>query len=202
LLVPNAMNSGRRVVIERCLTRELRMELDSRGRLLLAETANGVLRVDWASRTGRFSNAYGNSAWAAGGSQGDWSAGPWEYSNNTRCSLQGYVDDGLRMLREEVMKDAGGDVEALCRSWFAYGMAHGLRVESIDSDLVEFYISTISTRRPEELIEVARRIDREAATELWAKILERLEAFPPKQKRLIRRALGLVAAKPSAAKAK
>ncbi len=195
------MGTEKRVEIERCLSQELRMEFDESGHLVLAETAKGILRVDWQSGTARLSNEHGSSVWAAGVSTGDWSAGTWEYSNNASCSLQVYIDDGLRILREGLMGSAKAEVLELCRAWFSYGTAHGLPVDAMDRKLLEFYVATISLEHPEELVALARGIDRDARPQLWAKILERIEAFPTKGKSLIRKELGLAKAPPSGKKA-
>ena len=196
------MSAERRVEIERCLSGELRMEFDEEGRLLRAKAGTGTLRVDWQAGVAKLSNQYGGSSWSAGVSNDDWSYGTWEQSTTTPCSLAEYVDGAMVALRGELMWTAGAEVETLCRTWFSYGAEHGIAVGGMHANLLEFYLSTISTDRPEELIALARLIDRRIYTAFWAKILDRIERFPPKKKRLIRQELGLVPPKKAVPKPK
>jgi hypothetical protein len=186
------MTAERRTEIECCLSAELRMEYDEEGQLERAEGGTGVLTVDRQAGVAKFSNDYGYSAWSGGVAKDDWSYGTWEQSSSGECSLVEYIDRSMKILRGELMGNAGAEVEALGRDWVAYGAQHGVDVGSMQEHLLEFRLFSTSFRDPGEIVAFARLINRESYPELWSKILQRIEEFQPGRRRQIKQELGLL----------
>ncbi len=194
------MSTGRRTEIERCLSQELHIERDHNGRVVLARAGTGSLEVDWQAGVARFSNEFTSSSWSDSVASYDTSYGTWEKSTSEPASIESFVGWAMQCLRGELMSIAVADVKQLCRQWFSYGIEHNLAVGSMRKEILEFYLSTTSLDDPQELVTLARAVDRISRPELWDKILKRIDCFSPKKKRLIRQELGLETKKPGKTK--
>ena len=116
-------------------------------------------------------------------------------------SIESFVDTTMQCLRSELMSSAIVDVQQLCREWFAYGLAHGVAVGTMRSEMLQFYLWGTSLDDPQEVITLARAVDRDSRPDLWDKILQRIDCFSPKKKTLARKELGLEAKRPAKPKA-
>jgi hypothetical protein len=185
------MSDDVRVEVEKCLGIELREEFDGQGRLIRAETDTALLTVDPELPSGRFSSQFGISVWQSGQAESDGSYGTWEQTSTESISLQGWTGRCLSAMRASVVKAGADELLGSLRSWMSYVLEHDISVGRPAQRLVQLYASVIPLDRPNDLIEFARTVDPNRTPEVWAALLDRIEAFSSTDQRRIRTALDL-----------